>query len=172
MTRYIGIIHGVKKKKSGEKSPTTVTILLEDDSANDDNAIVVGPKFIEFDLETEQDELDFILGRFPISNRNVKPDEDISDVPNWQVNWKKAKDDTEAEGRHASQVRVLKKTTYVAKSIPAEYEGLQQGDEIAMPLGGSGDRLACAIVRHGETIGATLFRIPTFRLKDLGNELL
>ncbi|MDD5290910.1 MAG: transposase [Patescibacteria group bacterium] len=42
--------------------------------------------------------------------------------------------------------------------------GLQAGDKVAMVLGGSGDRLAFALSRQGEGIGAAVFRVPPFVL--------
>lgn len=43
---------------------------------------------------------------------------------------------------------------------------LQPGDRIAMVLGGSGDSLAYALSRAGESADAKVFRIPSFRLKE------
>lgn len=44
-------------------------------------------------------------------------------------------------------------------------DGLKQGDVVAMVLGGSGDRLAFALSRQAEKVGAKVFRIPSFQLK-------
>ncbi len=51
---------------------------------------------------------------------------------------------------------------YRAKKI----EGLQAGDTVAMVLGGSGDRLAYALSRHGADIGAQVMRIPPSLLQE------
>jgi hypothetical protein len=56
--RVIGIRHRVKKTAEGEARPTQVVILENGE-----------PKTLE--LETETDELDFVLGRFPTSFRKV-----------------------------------------------------------------------------------------------------
>src|SRR4051812_40116536 len=64
MTRIIGIRHRRKKTAEGEARPTTV-------------AIVNDGKQKCYDLETETDELDFLLGRFPISHEPVL-DQDIT----------------------------------------------------------------------------------------------
>jgi hypothetical protein len=44
-------------------------------------------------------------------------------------------------------------------------DGLKQGDVVAMALGGSGDRLAFALSRQAEKVGATILRVPSFVLK-------
>lgn len=43
--------------------------------------------------------------------------------------------------------------------------GLQEGDRVAMVLGGSGDRLAYALSRRGDEVGASIYRIPPFLLQ-------
>jgi len=47
-----------------------------------------------------------------------------------------------------------------------EPEGLKPGDVVAMILGGSGDRLAFALSKRGEEIGAKVLRLPPFTLKE------
>lgn len=43
---------------------------------------------------------------------------------------------------------------------------LQKGDALALSLGGSGDYFAYALARQGEQVGARVFRIPPFKLKE------
>ncbi|MDD5527703.1 MAG: transposase [Patescibacteria group bacterium] len=128
MGRIIGIVHRVKQLKAGEARPTKVWI----DSGSG------------YDLETETDELDWLLGRFPVKFRAVAKDEEVKSAYPWQI--VKDKDGT-------------------AKKIPIEWDGLKAGDTVVMCCGGSGDRLAYAIARRGEKIGAEILRLAPFRLK-------
>ncbi len=45
-------------------------------------------------------------------------------------------------------------------------DGLKPGDRVGMVLGGSGDRFSAALSRRGEEIGAQVFRLPPFVLKE------
>ncbi|MBI5731738.1 MAG: transposase, partial [Candidatus Magasanikbacteria bacterium] len=71
------------------------------------------------------------------------------------------------EGHKPRHVKVVAKETYVVDKVPSEYDGLTEGDMVGLVLGGSGDRLAAALSRRGEDIRATVWRIPSFRIKDL-----
>jgi hypothetical protein len=150
--RIIGIRHRVKKTAEGEARPTQVVIL--------ENG-----KVTNLDLETETDELDFVLGRFPTSFRKVEKDEDISSTPKHHVKLRKLKDDEKLEEFHASQITKVGKVMEVADKIPATHEGLQSSDKVAMMLGGSGDNLAFALARRGQEIQSTVNRIPPFAFK-------
>lgn len=103
----------------------------------------------EYTLDTETDELDFVRGQYPTGYRLVHEDEDLSAVPKHQIKMKKVEDGE------------------VPQRVPSEYDGLQSGDSVAMFLGGSGDRLAYALTRKGQDIKASVFRIPTFRSKEM-----
>src|SRR3989344_8464666 len=162
--RIIGIRHRRKKTAEGEARPTTV-------------AIVGHPKFVTYDLETETDELDFLLGRFPVDHKPVG-DEDITwfdaeRAPNGirphQCKWKKiSKEDAITCKQNHIRQRLDDKGLPVMErlqKIPSVFDGLRQGDKVAMVLGGSGDRFASALSRHGEEIGAEGFRIPPLQLK-------
>lgn len=135
--RYIGIQHRIKKTMEGEARPTMVS-LGEGDFVQ------------ELKLETEQDELDFLLGRLPTAWRGVEDGEDISHIPQHHIRERKAKDSEE-----------------LARRIPATYEGLCAGDIVGMALGGSGDYFAAALSKKLETLGAgSVLRIPPNRLKE------
>ena len=134
MKRYIGVRHRVKKTADGEARPTQVVI-------------VHGVEKKVLELEDENAELDFVLGRLPVAYREVDPGEDISSVIERHVKRKKLDGGLE---------RV---------SVPEEYEGLKSGDVVAMVLGGSGDNLAFALSRKAEENGAKVLRIPPFELK-------
>lgn len=150
--RIIGIRHRVKKTAEGEARPTQVVILKDG-------------KTINLELETETDELDFVLGRFPTSFRKVENGDDISSTPFHHIKFRKLKEDENVEDFHASQVAKAGKTVEVAQQIPATHEGLRSGDKIAMMLGGSGDNLAFALARCGQEIGASVHRVPPFIFK-------
>lgn len=138
--RYIGIQHRVKRSKEGEERPTMV-------------AIRDGDFVTEHELKTEQDELDFVLGRFPTAWRVVEEGEDISQFPKHHLR-ERGKDEEKT-------IRV-----------PVSYEGFRAGDSIGMVLGGSGDYLACALSRQAEKIGGgSVMRIPPNRLKAKRGEV-
>ncbi|MBI2552615.1 transposase [Candidatus Uhrbacteria bacterium] len=147
--RRIGIRHRVKKTAEGESRPTQV-------------AIIQGDEVRPFDLEDEDAELDFALGRFPTAFRAVTAEDDISGIPPHHVKWYKLKKDERTTGH----IRVEGKERYIAVKVPAAYDGLQAGDVVAMTLGGSGDILAYALSRRAGEIGAKVLRIPPFVLKE------
>lgn len=142
--RYIGICPRVKMNAKQEARPTLV-LILEGDSME------------RFELATERDELDFVLGKWPKKGkyRNVKVDEDLSVFLAHHV----IKDDHKTALKEERPLRVTQ--------VPVAYEGLVEGDLVGMSLGGMGDCLAYAISSFGETHGFSILRIPPFRLKDL-----
>lgn len=135
--RIIGIRHRVKQTAEREARPTMVAIIWTER----------GGAITEHKFESEDDELDFVKGIFPVVWRNAESDEDFSAFPPHHVKRRKVKD--------GESVRV-----------PATYEGLRPGDLVASVLGGSGDRFCYALARQGEAIGADVFRAPPFILKD------
>ncbi len=134
--RTIGIRHRVKKTQDGEAHPTQLCIIGESGVTK------------TYDLDTEDHELDFLLGRFPISWKILpegeKPSENV--LPHHQLVWGKS------------------------FKVPSVYDGLISGDRVAMTLGGSGDYFAFALSLHGEKIGAEVLRIPPAVLKDRRGE--
>ena len=141
MARIIGIRHRVKKTAEGESRPTLVAIKTEGEMRT-------------LELEDEQAELDFVFGKFPLAWRVAEPGEDLSVFPRHHVVERKKKSSDEKETR-----------------VPAEYDGFKTGDSTVMILGGSGDRLAYALSRQGEKIGAKVFCIPGFQLALRRNEV-
>lgn len=103
--RMIAVLHRVKMTADGEARPTILLIRHK------------GGKIERLDLETEDDELDFLLARSGM------------------------------------------------KEI-----GLRMNDTVITILGGSGDALTYALSRHGEDIGATVYRIPGYHLKARRDE--
>jgi len=141
--RWIGIRPRIKSLGSEDNPPrpTEVCIIKGDGTRK------------EVQLETEQDELDFILGHFPTGWRDVLADEDISSVPTHLV----IRDDPkEAEKKS----RPLKPA-----QIPSGYIGLQTGDLVGMSLGGLGDLMAYSISCNGEKGGFAVKRLPPYKLK-------
>lgn len=134
MKRTIGITHRVKRTVDGEARPTLMAIKEE------------GGLKREYKLAEEQDELDFILGRFPSKWRAVKDGEDLSGFLSWHIK--------------------RDKKTKEPQQVPAEYDGLKQGDTVVICLGGSGDRLAFAAYRRLKNIGGKVTRITPFLLKE------
>ena len=132
MSRIIGIRHRRKKTTAEESRPTMVALRNENGDIR------------EFALPDDDSELDFLLGVFPTSYRNLGDGEGVEGfLP-----------------RHVKQEKKSGRTR-----VPASYEGFTSGDTVAMLLGGSGDRFAYALSRRGEEIGAEVFRIPAFHLK-------
>lgn len=137
MGRIIGIRHRVKKTAEGEARPTEIYV-------------VDGENEYALKLEDETAELDFVLGRYPTSWRNRGEAEYIKPFP----------------PPHHIRERQIKGTEEKVYQIPAAYDGLRQDDAVAMALGGSGDRLAYALSRRGEEIGAKVLRVPPSILKE------
>lgn len=153
--RIIGIIHRVKQiVRNGEVQEARPTLV----------AIKVGERVVTYTLETETDELDFVLNHFPIAWREMKEEEDISSFRPHHVKWKKY--GVEApEGYKTELVSFFDNAYHIVSKVPAQYDGFRAGDIVAMCLGGSGDRLAYALSRQGEEVGAAVYRVPPYALK-------
>ncbi len=133
VTRIIGIAHRVKQTADGVARPTMVSV-------------IVGGKMRELALETENDELDFLLGKLPVKWRAITDVEKLESFPKHHRKTKKVRGEE-------------------VMMVPETYEGLEKGDRVSMVLGGSGDRFSAALSRRGETVGAHVFRIPPAKLK-------
>ncbi len=152
--RVIGIRHRTKQTAQQEARPTMVAVYYN------------GVKPVTHELSTETDELDFLLNRFPTAFREVRPDEDVSEMLPWHLKCKPLKKGQEVPADiHPSHVREKDGGREIVVKVPSAYEGLRIDDAVAMTLGGSGDRFAAALSRRGEDIGAKVFRIPPFTLK-------
>ncbi len=133
IARIIGIAHRVKQTADGEARPTMVSI-------------IEGDNIRELALETENDELDFLLGQLPVAWRAITDVENLESFP-----------------KHHRKTKKVRGEEVVI--VPETYGGLEKGDRVAMVLGGSGDRFAAALSRRGETVVAHVFRIPPAKLK-------
>ncbi len=169
--RVIGITHRVKMRKDQEPRPTLVSIL---DFKSGQGAM---PPFQSFELETEQDELDFLNGICPVKWRVCRLTEDVSGIPEHQIRFRLAKDEDTLALPHPSQCRYETKKgkkgapdTFalmeIADKVPTQWIGIQHGDTLAMTLGGSGDYFAYALSRKLEEMGGAVIRIPPFKLKE------
>ncbi len=143
--RIIAVRHRVKQTRSGEARPTQVTI-HNDDSTKD-----------SYDLETETDELDFLLGRFPVLYRAYEEGEDLTLFRRHHLKYTKVDD---GDGGKKE----------VVSKVPVKYDGLASGDKVVMALGGSGDRFAFALSKRGEFVGASVHRLPAFELNQRRGE--
>ncbi len=154
MGRIIGIRHRVKQTAEGEARPTQVTIIASE----------TGEVTATYDLDNEQAEMDFLLGRFPASFRPFTAEDTLSDEVNpLHLKHRKVKstDDTTAT------VIVVDGERRVVTHIADGFDGLTRGDTVTMVLGGSGDYLAFAMARRAEEVNASLYRLPPAKLKGL-----
>jgi transposase len=112
-------------------------------------AIISGQKKpVVYQLETETDELDFLRGRFPTKYRLVQDTEDLSQFVQHQIKWRPKKKE-EAATVPENLVRLIKGKKMVAVKVPIAFDGIRTDDQVAMVLGGSGDRYAYAISKAG-----------------------
>ncbi len=141
MARFIGIRHRVKKTADGEARPTQL--------------VITDKKTLVLELDDEDAELDFALGRLP-------------------TKWQPATlEETKGRPTHHIKRKPKSKDKLYSKD-PADFnyfiltacDGLRADDVIAMVLGGSGDNFAYALSRQAEKVGATVWRIPPSVLKD------
>lgn len=137
MGRFIGVRHRVKKTAEGEARPTMLAIK--------DGATVTT---LTFDDDTS--ELDFVLGRFPISYRPLAEEEEVKSF-------------------FPHHIKVSKRDDSEIVRVPDKFDGLNAGDIVAMILGGSGDRFAFALSRRAEEISAKVLRITPFIFKEQRN---
>src|ERR1035437_6995742 len=121
------------------------------------------------ELDTEDDELDFVLGILPTKYRPVTLEDKLSDFNERHIKWHKLKKGETAELPEAFTRKDDKNVVYVAEKVPTSYDGFRTGDTTVMMLGGSGDMLAYALARQAEKIGAYVSRISAFNLKKMRN---
>lgn len=110
-------------------------------------AIKDGDAVAAYKLEDDTAELDFVLGRYPAAWRDLEKGEDPKKFLPHQVR----------EQRRSGEKKIR---------VPVSFDGFKPGDTVAMTLGGSGDRLAYALSRRAEEIGAKILRMPPFVLKE------
>jgi hypothetical protein len=152
MTRHIGIRHRIKKTVDGEARPTQLFILETDAS---------------LELEDDNAELDWVRGTFPVSFRKIRGDDDLLSFNPRHIKWRTVRKDQNVSDVDPSRLRRRAKDgkLEMAHQVPTTFDGLKQGDVYGMSLGGSGDRLAFALSRVGESKGAVVKRLPPVTLK-------
>ena len=156
-----GIRPRVGQKTSGEASPTQA-VALDPESGS----VVVRLEWAEVDHEWL-----FAYGRLP--TKWVKLEDPDADVSAWlpqQMEWAKLKKAGDRSNYHASQVRQVGTVWMRVTRVPdsESIEGVQDGDIVVVPLGGSGDNLAQLLVRAMNNKGAhRVFRLPTTTLSEL-----
>lgn len=151
--RLIGIRHRVKRTADGEAHPTQVAIFTDG-------------RFITYDLATEQDELDFVWGRFPVAYRATTATDDPSAFEAHHLKWRELKEGEATIGYPDSHLKQVGKKLLVLSKVPERFGGLQPRDIVAMTLGGSGNNLAFAMSRRGLDLQADIYRVPPHVLKD------
>jgi len=152
--RYIGIVPRVKKTAKDEARPTLLWI-------------IVGDKVINHELDDEQAELDFVYGIMPVKFRAVVAGEDISSFKKHHVKYRDVEEGEDVSAWPEGQIVKNRagKVIEVPSKVPSHYDGLKGGDIVSMSLGGSGDNFAFALSRMGQTVEATVLRLPPFILK-------
>lgn len=144
MPRWIGIRHRVKTKADGAVCPTEACI------------IYMTGQIVTYKLETETDELDWVLGRYPSKWRLAMRGMDEQYVKELESNqhqrhlrWRKARDNEDVSGRFTEEL----KGKLCVLEIPEAYEGLKAGDAVGLVLSGSANRLAFALSNRAEKLG-------------------
>lgn len=161
--RIVAIRATAIKKADGSDNPETITIRVNGADTR-------------YEIDSQQAEVDFILGEYPTSYRVVTPDDDINvmiangTLKDHHVKWDKVEEISDLPAEHVKTVNedTAKKPDlvhYVAQVIPASYDGIKAGDTVAMSHG-FGNMLARDIAEDGEQRGVQVYRIPTGSLKD------
>lgn len=157
--RHIGIQHRRKKTATGEARPTRVCIIGNDNSVT------------EYELEDEMSELNFVHGLFPTQWRKVEDTDDLATFKPSHIKWRKVKKDENLDEIPENRRRVEGKVWEEADKVACAFDGLMSGDVVGMVLGGSGDKFAYALSNRGEEIGAQVYRLPPFALKEFRKTL-
>ena len=151
--RYVGIQHRVKETVLGEARPTIIALVVPQAEA------------VEIlEMETELDELDFVLGQFPTSWRSIDFARDsLSNFPEHHVKWRKLKDTEDPTKFPQTFLRDDQKKggQLLATKVPKAYDGLAAGDVVSAMFGGSGDMLILAMAHRAEDLGAQVFRMAS-----------
>lgn len=156
MGRIIGISWRVKETVDREARPTKV-------------AVIKDKKIVEYDLSTEDDELDFANGLYVTKWRTVAENEDISVYKPNHCQWRRVPADQDVallNEAHLRRVPAGNGTRIeICTEVPIEMDGLCAGDQIAMALG-AGNMLAGLLFVKGKRIGAKIYRVPPMYLNE------
>lgn len=163
MSRIIGIRHRVKQRADQSASPTQVCV------------VKIGDSYQSYNLETETDELDWLLGQFPTRWRlaiKVSDEKQVRDFASGRrthhLRWRKLRSKENPLTLSSTHFVEVQKNIPHILEIPAELDGLRRDDIVCICLGGSGDRLAFALSRQAEELqGRTqVLRIKPDTLKQ------
>lgn len=157
MARSGGNILGTRHRRKGgpEHEPRVTQVVIMDRDGN---------VLSRVDLKTEDDELDFVRGRFPVKHQAIKKTDDPLDHPIRHLKWRKIKKDEDTSEIPENHLLKIERQTFVITHIPVLFDGLMPGDTVIGMLGGTGDRWNAACFRQGKKIGAKVFRVASFIL--------
>ena len=167
MNRIIGIKHG-QKKKIGEDEPAQPTYVCITDQAG----VVLG----NHELRTEDEEMDFLFGRFPTEYEKPTADTDLTPYNPRQIKWRKLRaEDDEASAslnlRREHRLPDSRQTvTMVATGVPSQFEGLASNDTVLTILGGSGGYYIAALAERLQSIGGKMHQLPAYVLAERGGK--
>jgi hypothetical protein len=160
--RILGLRVRALRKTNEEASPSQLAVKHD-----------TGVELME--LNTEQDEVDFIRGKLPMCFRKPMPSDKLTDFLPHHVTWKAAEGQVPDDLLHLTRQAKAKKAkkdeeaapaaTEIVTNVPEAYEGLKPGDVVVMALG-TGDLIARDIAEFGGEMGVRVFRIPGKTLKD------
>jgi len=159
----IGIKHG-QKKQIGKDQPAQPTYVCVTDE--------VSAALAEYELWSDDHEMDFLLGHFPIEYAKTSADTDLAPFNPRQIKWRKLKAEDDEESaplnlRREQKVQGSRKTiTMVATGVPVKFDGLQKGDTALTILGGSGDYFRAALAERIYQIGGRIYQMPAYVLAE------
>lgn len=150
--RVIGVRHQRKETKEGEMRPTQLAIFKD------------GELIEKITIEENQGEIDFARGRYPQDFDYAPDDADLRTYPSHHIKeWRIRSNQDPAD--FEDRLTETRDDGEYAFKVPTGYYGLQEGDLVVTLLGGSGDLFAHALSREAEKVGATVRRVPPFRLR-------
>ncbi len=163
MNRIISVKHG-QKKKLGENEPAQPTYIWITDEAGAVSEV--------HELWTEDEEMDFLLGRLPIEHEKATADTDLTPHNPRQIKWRQLKPEDDEESaplnlRREHRLPDSRKTvTMVAVQVPSKFEGLAANDTVLTILGGSGSYYIAALAERLQQIGGKMYQLPAYVLAE------
>lgn len=154
--RLIGIRHRVKKTATGEARPTQVVIQTNG-------------QLVRYSLEDEQAELDFVWARYPVTYRDATAEDNLDSFLPHHLKTRELKDEENPADFPQSLLQQVGKKWFLVTKVPIAYEGCRSNDTFLMALGGSGDRLACALSTASAKVGACILRCPPENSKSFAS---
>ncbi len=173
--RVIGVWHRHKQLERTDKETLDNAEGIDTEVVGESPTIItVGEKdgtMRTFPCASVEEELNFLFGVLPIAHREVtefdRPEHFIAEHIRYEV----VKDDAlwATVPEHQRKVTVDEKKGAELRErmseVPAEYDGLMQGDTVLATMGGSGGTYVQALARQARTIGARVLHISPIRVK-------